>query len=718
MCGSTSRQADDGKLQHLHQFFIVCVYRRARRLTHAETQAALLLTPEDLLCSSRGPMASSSAEKQWLLRLAKKTAEEGSLGGNGYYNSLVTLTGSCGDGARIGHDQSPPPVFADDLATMPPSVRINAITRVISENEYREVEIDLNRSFGDMLQASNTDQTREAIREILLAYAVHNRSVGYVQGMNFLCAMCLELLPKEDSFWLLVHMTKRLPRNFYRKAGAEECLVFQQVVAKYAPHIKTYIGEMYETTVNLFVFQWMLPLFVHATTPNMTYLLWKSLFAVEDGEGSTVSLRMHEICLRLLIVHGTKILEESTQVSTEPESLSGISFVKKVLQKAKNMSVQNEGKGLLWEDSSLPAIDPKWFEKTRDQEAKKVRADEVALLERKKESTDTMSLTEVPLAKLELELYSWNSDETGVGTSTKTCLNLLQFEESFLIATAMTKEDITSLPNARVKHMKENVKQTEISRQFARSLFFTLDRGERGVLDRDELLMGCILVSTLTVDEKIHRCFSVGSTLRTSGTAGEAPCYVVTKVHVLLVYGLLVKLAHDWYGMEKHEDAYKKPELLRDLFQWGDFEGISLPQFQQMLRVHTRLIICIEPPSLESESSSRNTAVAQEESIGYFKRLISIDWLGGCGGSRMRAESLVSSQGTRLSHGQSLVKIGDDGVTRSPATLLGHSEQSSNAIGDGIDSLPSQKSLRGKSDGRGFCGGGELASSGIGCVLS
>ena len=82
--------------------------------------------------------------------------------------------------------------------------------RVLSTRECSDVDVDIGRSFGMMLKHRNTGEKRENMREILLAYAVHNRSVGYVQGMNFLCALCSEHLSNEGTFWFLNILTRRL----------------------------------------------------------------------------------------------------------------------------------------------------------------------------------------------------------------------------------------------------------------------------------------------------------------------------------------------------------------------------------------------------------------------------------------------------------------------------------------------------------------------------
>jgi len=43
-----------------------------------------------------------------------------------------------------------------------------------------------------------------ALRRVLRAYSVHDRDVGYCQGMNFIAGMFLTFMTEEQAFWLLV----------------------------------------------------------------------------------------------------------------------------------------------------------------------------------------------------------------------------------------------------------------------------------------------------------------------------------------------------------------------------------------------------------------------------------------------------------------------------------------------------------------------------------
>ena len=41
----------------------------------------------------------------------------------------------------------------------------------------------------------------QKLREILEAFCIHNPSIGYCQGMNFVMATCLLVMQPEDAFW-------------------------------------------------------------------------------------------------------------------------------------------------------------------------------------------------------------------------------------------------------------------------------------------------------------------------------------------------------------------------------------------------------------------------------------------------------------------------------------------------------------------------------------
>ena len=65
---------------------------------------------------------------------------------------------------------------------------------------------DLPRTFPGENRWLASPEGQEALRRVLLAYSVHNPTVGYCQSMNYVAAVLLLVLEmsEEDTFWLMV----------------------------------------------------------------------------------------------------------------------------------------------------------------------------------------------------------------------------------------------------------------------------------------------------------------------------------------------------------------------------------------------------------------------------------------------------------------------------------------------------------------------------------
>ncbi len=543
------------------------------------------------------------------------------------------------------------------------------IIRVLSTKECAQVDVDLNRSFGNMLKDSNTGQKRGDMREVLLAYAVHNRSIGYVQGMNFLTALCLEYLTKKETFWFLNILTTKLPSNFFKKAGMEECLIFQHIVRKYAPEIEIYMGSSYETVLNLFVFQWMLPLFVHAMQPDVTILAWKHLLSGINKKKSSdhtnnnykVTYRLHEMSLRLLLHYGKILIEEEktkSNTTTKERSNdilldSGITFVRSIKDKVIQLNSQDNNGTFPWKDESLPKIDKHWFRSIHENYVLKVRRAELNVIQSRKTTIDMQFLNSKRLDNLHYELIddvadveiSINNGTNGneeeksnnsqldsperkikLASSFSTKLNLVQFQELFVKATvhAFNEDNDNNNPNNEInrnyKNNNSNVQcmpnpQLEIAHSFASHLFSVVDRGSKSVLSNKELLCSCILVSTLSGEQKLNTCFLMYARYST-----ELGYNVVDKEMALSIYATLLKLSEDWYGIPASVHLVRDrvdSGIVRSLFHMDETDCLSLIEFKQVMRVHTSVMICIEKPINSIYEKE------EEEMVGAFDNFLS-----------------------------------------------------------------------------------------------
>eukprot|EP00899_Mesostigma_viride_P024883 jgi/Mesvir1/557/Mv11408-RA.1 len=73
----------------------------------------------------------------------------------------------------------------------------------------QEIVRDISRTFpGHILFHQRHGPGQRALFNILKAYAVYDRNVGYVQGMGFIAGLLLLHMGEEDAFWLLVSLLK------------------------------------------------------------------------------------------------------------------------------------------------------------------------------------------------------------------------------------------------------------------------------------------------------------------------------------------------------------------------------------------------------------------------------------------------------------------------------------------------------------------------------
>lgn len=95
-----------------------------------------------------------------------------------------------------------------DLLLMNPGVYEQL---VIYETSASELDIirDISRTFpSHVFFQQRHGPGQRSLYNVLKAYSVFDREVGYVQGMGFLAGLLLLYMSEEDAFWLLVALLK------------------------------------------------------------------------------------------------------------------------------------------------------------------------------------------------------------------------------------------------------------------------------------------------------------------------------------------------------------------------------------------------------------------------------------------------------------------------------------------------------------------------------
>lgn len=70
--------------------------------------------------------------------------------------------------------------------------------------DIRQIDLDVNRTYRDHIMfRERYGLKQQALFNILGAYSVYNREIGYCQGMSQLAALLLMYMNEEDAFWAL-----------------------------------------------------------------------------------------------------------------------------------------------------------------------------------------------------------------------------------------------------------------------------------------------------------------------------------------------------------------------------------------------------------------------------------------------------------------------------------------------------------------------------------
>ncbi|XP_076315442.1 uncharacterized protein LOC143227975 [Tachypleus tridentatus] len=184
-------------------------------------------------------------------------------------------------------------------------------SEVVSENR-RQIGLDLLRTIPNNVRFSdpNADGVRK-MQEVLQAFCLHNPSLGYCQGMNFLVGMCLLFLEPEDAFWCLVAVTEKYftPNYFDQNLiGAQaDQEVLKDLLKEKLPKLHNHL-ESNDIEISTITLNWFLAVFFDAVPFEVLLRVWDCFLL----EGPKVLFRF---TLAVLKMQEDAILARSDTVS-------------------------------------------------------------------------------------------------------------------------------------------------------------------------------------------------------------------------------------------------------------------------------------------------------------------------------------------------------------------------------------------------------------------
>ncbi|XP_015696022.1 EVI5-like protein [Oryza brachyantha] len=227
-----------------------------------------------------------------------------------------------------------------DLLLMNPGVYE---TLVIYETSASELEIirDISRTFpSHIFFQQRHGQGQRSLYNVLKAYSVYDRDVGYVQGMGFLAGLLLLYMSEEDAFWLLVALLKgavHAPMEGLYQAGLplvqQYLYQFEKLVLEQMPKLgQHFIEEMINPS--MYASQWFITVFSYSFPFHLTVRVW-DVFLYEGIKvvfqvGLALLRFCHDELVKLPFEKLLHAFRNFPEEATDPDVLLPLAFTFKV----------------------------------------------------------------------------------------------------------------------------------------------------------------------------------------------------------------------------------------------------------------------------------------------------------------------------------------------------------------------------------------------------
>lgn len=244
-----------------------------------------------------------------------------------------------------------------DLLLMNPGVYEQL---VIYETSASELDIirDISRTFpSHVFFQQRHGPGQRSLYNVLKAYSVFDRNVGYVQGMGFLAGLLLLYMSEEDAFWLLVALLKgavHAPMEGLYLAGLplvqQYLFQFDNLVREQLPKLgEHFTQEMINPS--MYASQWFITVFSYSFPFHLALRIWDVFLY----EGVTIVFKVglallkycHDDLVKLPFEKLIHALRNFPEDAMDPDTLLPMAYsikVSKQLEESKHLYETKHGK--------------------------------------------------------------------------------------------------------------------------------------------------------------------------------------------------------------------------------------------------------------------------------------------------------------------------------------------------------------------------------------
>ncbi|XP_058129795.1 growth hormone-regulated TBC protein 1-A isoform X1 [Anopheles coustani] len=177
---------------------------------------------------------------------------------------------------------------AFQLQQKEPTLYQKLLTYEYDQDIADQIKLDLPRTFPDNI---HFEQYQVSLYNVLIAFAHHNRTVGYCQGLNYIAGLLLIVTKNEEStFWLLKVLIENIVPLYHTKTMDNlitDIDVLSELIRLRVPDVHRHIFDL-GLPWPVIATKWFICLYAEVVPTETVLRIWDCLFL----EGNKILLRV------------------------------------------------------------------------------------------------------------------------------------------------------------------------------------------------------------------------------------------------------------------------------------------------------------------------------------------------------------------------------------------------------------------------------------------